>query len=675
MSARSGGRYAALALAAWAPLCAAQEDEEVRAQKTPEATLGAGIGYVSDNNTRFGQYTGLTKQGVYPLIDLDLRKRDDATGTWMNLQGRNLGLESNEMRFDHQRQGNWGYFIEYNQTPRYSPYTPVTTLVNPDSASQVVNGAAVPSELEMKTLRKALSAGFDGRLAGAWNFGVRFSSEDKDGRRLFGRSGSGTTGSFQEFLVDPIDYTTRTWEANASYTDKKLQLVAAYTGTHFENHKPRLDASGTPSTFSPIALPPDNQSHQLSMTGGYNFSNTTRSTFKAAYTYQTQDASFIDTSTTGRTDLGGKVTTLFLQGGVTSRMTRDLTLLGNLRYENRDDKTPVFDYFNITTTNTATGENEPRSIKTTNGKLEAIYRLANGYTAAGGIDYEAKVRNTSSVRVVSFRDKTEETTLRAELRRTLSETLNGSIAYLFANRGGSDWQTTTVTSGAPGSNLVRPLQLADRERHLLRGKLGWAASERLDLNFVADVAKDEYGGRQLGLQDGRATHFAVDAGFRATDVWTATAWLSTDDNKATLNSCEVASSVGVCPGTAADPIWSAKMRNSGFALGAGLRGKPSERLQLGGDLQWMKDSTKYDQSPLDPNVQPLPEVTFKRTIFKLYARQAVDKKMSVRAQYVFDRFQSDDVNWANYTYGDGTVVLPNNSQKVHFIGVQLMYSL
>ena len=117
------------------------------------------------------------------------------------------------------------------------------------------------------------------------------------------------------------------------------------------------------------------------------------------------------------------------------------------------------------------------------------------------------------------------------------------------------------------------------------------------------------------------------------------------------------------------------MRNSGFALGAGLRGKPRERLEVGGDLQWMNDSTKYDQSPLDPNVQPLPEVTVKRTTFKLFARQAMDKKMSVRAQYIFDRFQSDDVNWANYTYGDGTMVLPNNSQKVHFIGVQLMYSL
>jgi len=232
-----------------------------------------------------------------------------------------------------------------------------------------------------------------------------------------------------------------------------------------------------------------------------------------------------------------------------------------------------------------------------------------------------------------------------------------------------------VTSGAPGSNLVHPLQLADRTRNMIRGKLGWAASERVDLNFVADVSKDEYGGRQLGLQDGRATHFAVDAGFRATDVWTVTGWLSSDDNKATLNSCEAASSTGVCPGTVADPIWSAKMRNSGFALGAGLRGKPRERLEVGGDLQWMNDSTKYDQSPLDPNVQPLPEVTVKRTTFKLFARQAVDKKMSVRAQYIFDRFQSDDFNWANYTYGDGTMVLPNNSQKVHFIALQLMYSL
>jgi MtrB/PioB family decaheme-associated outer membrane protein len=675
MSARSGASYALLAFVASGPLWAADEDEEIRAQKTPEAQLGAGLGYVSDRNTRFGQYTGLTKEGVYPLIDLDLRRRDDATGTWMNLQGRNLGLESNELRFDHQRQGNWGYFIEYGQTPRYSPYTPVTRLANPDSNNQVVNGVAVPYELEMKTLRKTLATGFDGRLTGNWNFGVRFSSEDKDGRRLFGRSGSGTTGSFQEFIVDPIDYTTRIWEANASFTDKKLQLVAAYIGTNFENHKPRLDVSGTPSSFSPIALPPDNMSHQFSVTGGYNFSQTTRSTFKAAYTNQTQNATFIEPSAVGRSDLGGKVTTLFLQGGVTSRITGDLTLLGNLRYENRDDKTPVFDYFNLTTTNTATGENEPRSIKTTNGKAEAIYRLANGYTATGGIDFETKVRNTSSVRIVSFREKTEETTLRAELRRTMSETLNGSIAYQYANRGGSDWQTTVVTSGAPGSNLVHPLQLADRTRNLVRGKLGWAASERLDVNFVADFAKDDYGGRTLGLQDGKATHFALDAGFRATDVWTATAWISQDDNKATLNSCEAASSVGVCPGTVADPIWQAKMQNTSFALGAGLRGKPRERLELGADLQWVNDMAKYDQGPLDPAIQPLPEVTVKRTTFKLFARQALDKKMSVRAQYVFDRFSSDDWNWSNYTYGDGTQVLPNNNQKVHFLALQLMYSL
>ena len=101
MSARSGGNFrrgaalgtvALAAMAACGPLWA-QEADEVKAMTTPESVLGAGIGYVSQDNTRFGQYSGLTKEGLYPLIDLNLRRRNDETGTWMNLQGRNLGLD------------------------------------------------------------------------------------------------------------------------------------------------------------------------------------------------------------------------------------------------------------------------------------------------------------------------------------------------------------------------------------------------------------------------------------------------------------------------------------------------------------------------------------------------------------------------------------------------------
>jgi MtrB/PioB family decaheme-associated outer membrane protein len=674
MSARSGGNFrrGALALAAFAacgPLWA-QEADEVKAMTTPQSSLGAGIGYVSQDNTRFGQYSGLTKEGLYPLIDLDLRRRNDETGTWMNLRGRNLGLESNELRWDHARQGSWGYYLEYNQTPRYSQYTALTTLANPDSPNQVVNGVATPYELELKTLRKNFSGGFEGRLTGNWTYGVRFANEDKDGRRLFGRSGA---TSFQEFLVDPVDYNTRTWEANASYTDQKWQLVAAYNGTSFTNYKTNLSVTGSTSVYTPIGLPPENASNQVSVTGGYNFSDSTRATFKASYMNQTQSASFIDVSSTGRTDLGGQVTTTFLQGGVQSRPMKDLTLIANVRYENRDDKTPVVDYFNFTTTSTATGENEPRSIKTLNGKLEALYRMARGWTAVGGIEFDEKKRNTSSVRVVSFRDTTDETTLRAELRRSMSQTLNGSIAYLYSNRGGSEWQNTVTTSNTSGSNLVHPVHLADRERNLLRGKLGWAANERLDVNFVADLANDEYGGRSLGLSDGKATHFALDAAMRLSGTWTATAWVSQDDTRSTLKSCEAASSIGVCPNTAADPMWQAKLTNSSFAFGAGVRGKPRTATEFGFDAQYVEDDGKWEQGPLDPGTTPLPNTKTKRGTLKAFAKRTLDKNLSLRAQYTYDHFFSNDWQWTTWRYGDGTTILTNPDQKVHFIAVQLQY--
>jgi MtrB/PioB family decaheme-associated outer membrane protein len=680
MSARSGGKarqgaLGLMALVACGPLWAADGDEEAKAMTQPPSTLGAGIGYVSKDNTRFGQYNGLNKQGLYDLLDLDLRHRNDETGTWLNLLGRNIGLDSNELRFEHSKQGSWGYFVEYSELPRVSPYTPVTTLAGAGTANQVVNGTAIPQQLDVKTVRKNTSGGIEGRFDRNYTLALRFSTEDKEGSRLFGRSGSGTTGSFQEFLAEPINYTTNIWELAGGFTGEKLQLNVSYLNTNFSNNNMRLDVSGSPSTFSPIALPPDNQSQQLSVAGGYTFSQATRATFKVARTDQTQFASFIDTPSVPRVELGGKVVTTFMQGGVSSRLSKDLNLVANLRYENRDDQTPVADYFNITTTNTATGENEPRSIKTLNGKVEAAYRLRGGYTAVAGVDYDEKTRNTSDVRVVSFRRTTDETSTRLELRRMMSETVNGSIAYIYSQRTGSPWETTVTTAGTPGSNLVAPLQLADRDRQMLRLRLGWTATERLDVQFVGDLGKDDYGGRTLGLSDGSDTHFALDASYRLTDLWRLSAWISQDDLRSKLNSCENASATGVCPDTAADPVWQANIKNVSNALGIGVRGQPATRFQLGADVQYQEDIGKNDQGPLPAGIAPLTDIVYRRTTFKLWGKQDIDKRFAVRAQYVFDRFQSNDFTWANWVYGDGTVVLPNPNQKVNFIALQLEYRL
>ena len=656
------------ATAAWAD----ERDDEVAAAKRPDSRVEIGIGGVSDDNTRFGQYNGMTRDKAYLLFDLRSRYRDDATGTWTNLTGRNLGLENRDLRFEQSRQGDWGYYIDFSETPRYSPYTPITRLTGFDSTRQTVNGAATPSALEMKTDRKALGAGLDKWVTSRWDVRLSTKQEEKTGRRLFGRTGT-------DFLVDPIDYSTQQYEASVGYRGEQGQFTGGYYGTNFVNNKNRIDViGGTGTGFSPIALPPGSESHKIHFGGGYNFSPTTRAAYKLAYTHQTQSESFIDTSTTGRTNLGGVVDTKFGQVGLSARPTSGLSIVADLKKENRDDKTPVVDYFNITTTNTATGVNEPRSIHSTVGKLEATYRLPAAFSVIGGYDYDQRRRNTSDIRVVSYREKTEEHTLRVDLRRAMSESLNGSIGYAHSSRGGSEWQTTTIATGANGSNLVQPLHLADRERDKLRATLGWAPVERLDFQLRAEGSKDEYSGRTLGLQDGNAQFYSVDAGYRVSDDWQITGWFSRDDTRANMISCASAAGtnsgdLGACPNTPANPIWTAHLRNVGTSIGLGVRGKATAKLEVGAEFQFQDDRGEFRNGPTPAGVTAPPDVKYERRIARLSAKYAVQKNAGVRLLYAYDRFKTDDWTWTSWTYADGTYVLPNAQQKVNFFGVTGYY--
>jgi hypothetical protein len=56
------------------------------------------------DRTIWGQYNGMREGGSHLLLDIDMNKRD-ASGFWTILRGRNLGLESNELRLEHQPGG------------------------------------------------------------------------------------------------------------------------------------------------------------------------------------------------------------------------------------------------------------------------------------------------------------------------------------------------------------------------------------------------------------------------------------------------------------------------------------------------------------------------------------------------------------------------------------------
>lgn len=668
-----------LATALLAAFGAAQSDEVSELSK-PESTVSVGVGYISDDKERFGQYTGMRDERAYGLLDLDVVKRDDSTGTWILLDGRNLGLENRELRFEHRRQGDWGYFIDFSQTPRYSQYTVNTGLSGIGTPNQIVNGEAL-RDVELKTERTATTVGFDKVLPAAFDVQVRFRNEEKTGSRLFGRTGF-------DFLAEPIDSSTQQVEATLGYAGERLQLSGGYYGGWYNNHNNALYATGgSGAAYSPIGLPPDNESHQLHLAGGYGITPTTRGTFKLAYARAKQNDNFIVPALPGNTALDGRIDTTLAQLGIHSRPIPKLSLLANVRYEDRDDRTPVLLYSSLAgATSTFSGFYEPRSLKTTAGKVEAGYQLPAGFRAVGSVDHEIKERNIpywcgvsgcGALASVSTRAETGETNYRVQLRRALSETINGALSYARSNRGGTGYLTTVLNNGTTGMNLVAPLHLVDRERDLWRLMADWTPIENLAFQFTAENARDDYSGRTYGLRNGDMQNYSVDAAYAFSEAWKATAWVSHNDTQAQQTACEQATVATGCPNTAADPIWSANLRSIGNAAGVGLRSKPATWLEIGADLQHTRDHAEYRTTPMPigvvPAVTPPPDSQYRQTRLKLFARYEINKNTGARVDYAYERWEIDDWTWTNWTYSDGTRVLQDPVQKVHFFGISGYY--
>jgi MtrB/PioB family decaheme-associated outer membrane protein len=637
---------------------------------TPQSSVEIGIGVVSDDNLRSGRYSGLNEEGAYGLFGIDVKSRDEATGTWFKLRGSNLGLESRELRLDYERQGQWGYSLEFSQTPRHIPYIFNTTLTGIETGVQTEGGTAA-RDLQFSTRRDALGLGYSRQLGGGWSTTVSYRHEEKTGTRNWGHHSV-------RFLVDPIDYTTQQLEATVGYADKRLQLTGGYYGTDFSN---ALTNVVTPvgGGISPVALPPANQSHQLYLSGGYGFTPTTRGMFKLAFGRITQDQTFFTTplGSVPQNNLDGRIDTTLMQLGVSSRPMPKLSLRANLRYEERDDRTPVFVYTTAGATATHNGRNEPRSFETTVGKVEASYMLPASFRLTGAAEHDIRKRNTSEVRSVSFRDETEETTLSAELRRSLSDTLNGALAFVTSERTGSDWYVNLRNNTTLGSNLIHPLHLADRDRDKLKLVLDWMPLEPLSIHFVGETSKDDYSGRTLGPREGEAQLVSLDAAYRFNDEWTATAWTSHTDTRAEQTSCVGSGATGAvgqtCPDTAANPLWEARLRNVGTAYGFGLRGKPTSLIEIEGELSLAKDRGEFVQFAAATAAPTIPEVNYKTTTLRLRGSYALNKVSGVRLQYVYDRIKSDDWYWTNFTYNDGTTVRLDPDEEVHFLGVGYYY--
>ena len=658
-----------------------------------EGTTGSvsmGIGNWSNDRSQRGVYDGMRESGSYWLLDADILKRDDATGTWLGLKARNLGLDNREIRGDWLRQGDIGASVEYSRISRDFPFTVNTRLQGYNTTTQTVVNIApgTGSLVELGTVRDRATGTFFKNLGVGLNFNASFRNEEKNGTRPYGRGGA------PEFAVEPIDSTTRLMEATLSYSNERTQMTGGYYGTSYSTNNSLITSRGAATYY--LSQPLDNMSHELFVNGGYNFTPTTRGTFKLSWSKATQDeplpTSFVTPAPAGGvnplapTHLGGKLETTMAEFGLTARPTPKFSVLANLRYRDFADKTPINQYvFGGTPM-----FNTPFSYMTIVGKLEGTYRLEDGYSLLGGIEYNTQDRSvptSAGIIRVPFIKQLDTTSYRAQVRKSMSETINGNLAYVREERNGKEY----FPSGTAEENLVHPMHIADRKRDKVRAMLDWAPADKLNVQFSLEDAQDKYGGgpngNPLGLQKGTGSAYSVDGSYQIKENWQANAWVSWDESKAEeITYCGSGASCDAGAGGTKRKFNT--LKENGTSFGMGMKGKMSDRVKLGGDVEQFRSVNKYTQTivggALPAGLVPTPDITNTLLRFKLYLDYAVEKNADLRFDVIHEKWSTDDWTWSSlpasgrtpFAYGaatDGTTVLTNPKQNSTFVGVRYRF--
>ncbi len=672
-----------------------------------QATVTGGAGIASGDSADrglFGQYNGLRNQSATGLLDLDYERRDTKAGTGLRVEGSRLLGPTRELDLRWKKQGDWKATLDYQEKVRHDPL-------------DVSNGA------DLKIERTGLGLGLVKTINERVQVDVKLSSENREGSRLFGigmncpsavaPGCTGTSGIEAGWAVlmlpEPIKTNHSQVEARVSYAGEKLMLSAGYYGSFFRNEVDRIDptvpatlnnALGTPLPVGaglatilgqPVALAPDNQAHQIDITGTYAFTAKTHLNFKLGYGQLIQNQDFAAAGFTdgpaGVSNLGARVDTKLAQVTLTARPLEKLSLLAKVRYDDRDDKTPVALY-NIEGTSTYTNRQLPNTkIRT---QWQASYQLSSDYRGTLAAETESIDRgvftSTSAVAGISaLRQKTDETTLRAELRRRVTETFSGAVSVASSRRDGSNWLRNNSGTGvtevpdptdpaAAFSTAVFMPTLADRKRDSFKISGNWQPSEKIGLQLSGQHGRDRYDTPSAyGLRHSGMDLLSFDASYAYSDRWRYNAFVTYGEES-------------LLQARAAATILSFANRTTN--VGVGFTGNPHSKFDLGGSLSFIEDSSIYDQT-LDATADGasaallaatggLPDIVFRQATLKLFGRYTIDKRSSVRVDLVQQHSHWNDWTWAYngvpFTYSDGTIVSRQPVQNVTFVGLTYSYS-
>jgi len=603
--------------------------------------------YVDGGNAKFGEWTGLHKDGAYGLLNFNAAQ-SAANGLARGVSGWNLGVSSGMAAASLAQPGKWWLDGRYQGITHY--VADDARLFAPNPVNQYAPPVQVGVEdVELKRQTYGLGGGF--AFLGNWKGFVDLSQTERKGNQMAG--GAFAYKSFN--ALAPVDDQTQQLSAGLRYAADALQAELAYRLSTYRNQVANSSYQVGGKTFS---LAPDNDWSQISAKGAYAISPMTQLLGTVAYSWSTQDAAFSSSPVgTTRTSLNGEVAQTLVDLSLNSRVTSTLRLKANYHYLDRDNKTESFafkgspmyapDGFFMSVRNLTPSSTSQRAT------VEGTYDLARLTKLRAW--YQYKDTDYSPVEQ-ALRTGSKNNQFGLELNSNASDLVTGLLRYQYDKRSGGEYRVNAMTDwmyAYKDLSTLRQYWMADYEENLVRGQVHFAPADTVAVQVSADWARRDYasdvcgGGVAagadticLGLNQTDRQAITLDTQFtpsEAINLFAFYTWSRIQQDQASNSSASLAPT----------GRWSAASAVADHTIGAGGEWKLNERWTLGSQLSWVNGTEKYDMSGTNGAGKPLvqyPENKYTETTLQLYGSWKYSKTLSLRANYEYSRLRSD--NWA-----------------------------
>ena len=490
-----------------------------------------GLGYVADDAYEFGDFTG-HDEGLWPIVSGQATRSGETD--WWRFEVDELGLESRSLAIEGGQPGRYMIEVGYSELPHringsgMTPYAGVGSEIITLPASWVTAPNTFAMEALDETLhplrlgsdRKTFNLGLVLSPGGHWEYDVSYERQMREGVRAMGGAFMFTS----TILPAPIDYVTDQFEAGASYVFPDGQVRIGYYGSFFDNESDRLLFD---NPFIPVArgadqgqfaLEPDNQSHLVSVSGNYRFTDRLRFVGSLGAGRMEQDDRFLPFTVNEnlpinialrpqplpRTSLDGEVDVLDVNAELDFDLTDRASLEAKYRYRERDNQSPT-DPYSFITMDLFVNEarvNTPFSYERQSLALEGAYRF-DWARLDGGVAYTEHDR--------TYRESidTEEGDIWSRIRFDLGSWLDASVRVAYQERDGHAPEPLP-TAESIENPLLRKFNYADRDRKQARFTLSALAREGVQITWTGSYSSDDYTNSLIGLTDSEYLDSTID---------------------------------------------------------------------------------------------------------------------------------------------------------------------